>query len=210
LSNILLHELDKELTIKGLKFVRYADDFSIYTKSKTQAKTVGNAIFLFLRDKLKLTINLEKSGIRKPIQFTILGFSFASTYQKGVKGRYAPPVRLSGSGQLTVGDKAWAKLKRSLKEVTRKTAPKSFEERIHKINEIQRGWLNYFRGTSIQGKLRDIDCWLRNRLRYCLWTDWKKPERKRKSLMRLGIDKDHAYAWSRTRNALHSRIPKKQ
>ena len=189
LSNILLHELDKELTRKGLKFVRYADDFSIYTKSKIQAKTVGNAIFLFLSEKLKLTINSEKSGIRKPIQFTILGFSFASTYQKGVKGRY----------QLTVGDKAWAKLKQSLKEVTRKTAPKSFEERIRKINEIQRGWLNYFRGTSIQGKLRDIDGWLRNRLRYCIWTDWKKPERKRKNLMRLGIDKDHAYAWSRTR-----------
>ena len=202
--------MDKELTRKGLKFVRYADDFSIYTKSKTQAKTVGNAIFLFLRDKLKLTINLEKSGIRKPIQFTILGFSFASTYQKGVKGRYASPVRLSGSGQLTVGDKAWAKLKQNLKEVTRKTAPKSFEERIRKINEIQRGWLNYFRGTSIQGKLRDLDGWLRNRLRYCIWTDWKKPERKRKNLMRLGVDKDHAYAWSRTRNALHSRIQKKQ
>ena len=129
LSNILLHELDKELTRKGLKFVRYADDFSIYTKSKTQAKTVGNAIFLFLRDKLKLTINLEKSGIRKPIQFTILGFSFASTYQKGVKGRY----------QLTVGDKAWAKLKQSLKEVTRKTAPRSFEERIRKINDQSNG-----------------------------------------------------------------------
>ncbi|WP_394336332.1 group II intron maturase-specific domain-containing protein [Flavobacterium psychrotolerans] len=128
-----------------------------------------------------------------------MGFSFASTYQKGVKGRY----------QLTVGDKAWAKLKQSLKEVTRKTAPKRFEERIRKINDpslkgelakqIQRGWLNYFRGTSIQGKLRDLDGWLRNRLRYCIWTDWKKPERKRKNLMRLGIDKDHAYAWSRTR-----------
>ena len=58
---------------------------------------------------------------------------------------------------------------------TRKTAPRSFEERIRKINEIQRGWLNYFRGTSIQGKLRDIDGWLRNRLRCCIWTDWKKP-----------------------------------
>ncbi|WP_370274238.1 group II intron maturase-specific domain-containing protein [Flavobacterium sp. RSP46] len=76
--------------------------------------------------------------------------------------------------------------------------------------QIQRGWLNYFRGTSIRGKLRDIDGWLHNRLRYCIWTDWKKPKRKRKNLMRLGIDKDHAYAWSRTRNALHSRIPKIQ
>jgi RNA-directed DNA polymerase len=189
LSNILLHELDKELTRKGLKFVRYADDFSIYTKSKSKAKTVGNAISLYLREKLKLTVNLEKSGIRKPVQFTLLGFSFASTYQKGVKGRY----------QLTVGEKAWLKLKQNLKEATRKTTTKSFEERIRKINEIQRGWLNYFRGTSIQGKLRDIDGWLRNRLRYCIWTDWKKPERKRKNLIRLGVDKDHAYAWSRTR-----------
>ena len=104
--------------------------------------------------------------------------------------------------------------------MTRKTAPKSFEERIRKINDpslkgelakqIQRGWLNYFRGTSIQGKLRDIDGWLCNRLRYCIWTDWKKRERKRKNLMRLGIDKYHAYDWSRTRNALHSRIPKIQ
>ena len=75
----------------------------------------------------------------------------------------------------------------------------SFDERISKINEVQRGWLNYFQGTSIYGKLRDLDGWLRNRLRYCIWTDWKKPERKRKNLIRLGVDQDHAYAWSRTR-----------
>ena len=59
--------------------------------------------------------------------------------------------------------------------------------------------MNYFRGTSIQGKLRYMDDCLRNRLRYCIWTDWKKPERKRKNLIRLGVDQDHAYAWSRTR-----------
>ncbi|WP_425402856.1 group II intron maturase-specific domain-containing protein [Flavobacterium polysaccharolyticum] len=64
---------------------------------------------------------------------------------------------------------------------------------------MQRGWLNYFRGTSIMGKLLDLDGWLRNRLRYCIWHDWKKPERKRKNLIRLGIDQDHAYAFSRTR-----------
>jgi len=64
---------------------------------------------------------------------------------------------------------------------------------------VQRGWLTYFRGTNILGKLRDIDGWLRNRLRYCIWHDWKKPERKRKNLIRLGVDQDHAYAWSRTR-----------
>ena len=83
LSNILLHELDKELTRKGLKFVRYADDFSIYTKSRYQAKTVGNAIFLFLRDKLKLTINLEKSGIRKPFSSRYWDFRLHQPIKKG-------------------------------------------------------------------------------------------------------------------------------
>ena len=75
----------------------------------------------------------------------------------------------------------------------------TFDERITKIKEVQRGWLNYFKGTSIYGKLRDVDSWLRNRLRYCIWHHWKKPERKRKNLIRLGVDQEHAYAWSRTR-----------
>jgi len=189
LSNILLNELDKELTRCKLRFVRYADDFSIYTKSRTQALMVEKAVFNFLKTKLKLTINKEKSGIRKPVQFELLGFGFVPTYKKGDKGKY----------QLVVGKKAWQRLKMSVKSITRKTAPKTFKERISKINEIQRGWLTYFRGTSIYGKLRDLDGWLRNRLRYCIWTDWKKPERKRKNLIRLGIDQDHAYAFSRTR-----------
>lgn len=100
---------------------------------------------------------------------------------------------------MTVDDKAWIRLKQKLKSITRKTSPLSLTERILKLKEVQRGWLNYFRGTSIHGKLRDVDSWLRNRLRYCIWHDWKKPERKRKNLIRLGVDNDHAYAWSRTR-----------
>ncbi len=111
------------------------------------------------------------------------------TYGKGDKGKY----------QLTVTDKAWSKLKQNLKLVTKKTDPIPLADRIKRINEIQRGWLSYFRGTSIDGKLRALDGWLRNRLRYCIWHDWKKPERKRKNLIRLGVDQDHAYAWSRTR-----------
>ena len=189
LSNILLNELDKELTRRKLRFVRYADDFSIYCKRSSEATAILKAIEKYLQTKLKLTINKEKSGVRKPVQVEILGFGFVPTYQKGVKGRY----------QLVVSEKAWKRLKQRLKTITRKTTPMSFDERISKINEVQRGWLNYFRGTSIQGKLRDLDGWLRNRLRYCIWTDWKKPERKRKNLIRLGVDQEHAYAWSRTR-----------
>ena len=75
----------------------------------------------------------------------------------------------------------------------------SFSERIHKLNEVIRGWVNNFRMASIYNKLSELDGWLRNRLRYCIWHHWKKPERKRKNLIRLGIDQGQAYAWSRTR-----------
>jgi RNA-directed DNA polymerase len=189
LSNIMLHELDKEMEKQGLKWVRYADDFSIYCKSNHAARKTGNAVFLFLKNKLRLSINREKSGIRKPVQFSILGHRYVPTYEKGTKGKY----------QLVVSEKSWNKLKQSIKPITRKTAPLSIAERIHKLKEVCRGWLNYFRMASITGKLRDLDSWVRNRLRYCIWHQWKKPERKRKNLLRLGADPHHAYAWSRTR-----------
>jgi RNA-directed DNA polymerase len=189
LSNIMLDELDKELERRGLKYVRYADDFSIYCKSQYQARKVGNEIYLFLRDKLKLPINREKSGIRRPVNFTLLGYGFVPTYVKGERGKY----------QLIVADKSWNSLKQKLKTITRKTTPMTFDERIYKLKEVQRGWLQYFRLASIQGKLTALDGWLRNRLRYCIWKQWKKPERRRKNLIRLGVNQDDAYSWSRTR-----------
>jgi len=189
LSNIILNELDKELEKQGLRYVRYADDFSIYTKSNYAARKIGNNIYLFLKNKLKLPINREKSGIRKPVNFTILGYGFVPTYVKGEKGKY----------QLVVSEKSWKSLKEKLKIITRKTTPMSFDERILKLKQTSQGWLNYFRMASIQGKLKELDGWLRNRLRYCIWHHWKKPERKRKNLIRLGVDPDHAYQWSRTR-----------
>jgi len=189
LSNILLDVLDKELQRRNLKYVRYADDFSIYTKSKKEARKVGNEIYLFLRDKLRLPINREKSGIRRPSNFEMLGHAFVPTYQKGVKGKY----------QLVVKKNSWDSLKRKLKQITKKTRPYGFEERLKKLAEVWRGWVNNYRLASIHAKLKAIDEWLRNRLRYCIWHDWKKPERKRKNLIRLGVDQDHAYAWSRTR-----------
>lgn len=189
LSNIMLHELDKELEKEGLCYVRYADDFSIYTKSESTARKIGNRIYLYLRDKLKLPINREKSGIRKPVNFTILGYGFVPTYVKGEKGKY----------QLVVSEKSWKAIKQKLKAITRKTSPMTFDERLRKLKETTQGWINYFRMASIQGKLKDLDGWLRNRLRYCIWHNWKKPERKRKNLIRLGVEQKMAYQWSRSR-----------
>lgn len=189
LSNILLQELDKELEARGHRWVRYADDFSIYVKSEKSARRVGNSIYTFLKDRMRLPINREKSGIRRPVTFTLLGYGFVPTYKKGHKGIY----------QLVVAKEKWTRLKAELKHLTRKTIPMSFDERIQRLNWLIRGWTNYFKLASIQSKLKKLDEWIRNRLRYCIWHDWKKPERKRKNLMRLGVDPDNAYAWSRTR-----------
>ena len=100
------------------------------------------------------------------------------TYKKGEKGRY----------QVVVKNRKWKALKEKLKAITRKTAPSTFDERIAKLKEIQRGWINYFRMASIQAKLKELDGWLRNRLRYCIWEDWKKPDRRRKNVIRLGME----------------------
>ncbi|PCI95350.1 MAG: group II intron reverse transcriptase/maturase [Flavobacteriales bacterium] len=189
LSNILLNELDKELESRGHRYVRYADDFSIYVKSKLAAKRVGNSIYKFLRDKLQLPINREKSGVRRSSSFNLLGYGFVPTYKKGEKGKF----------QLVVKASKWKEFKSKLKYLTRKTIPTSFEERIARINRLMRGWINYFKLASIQIKLTKLEQWLRNRLRYCIWHDWKKPDRKRKNLIRLGIEQGKAYAWSRTR-----------
>jgi group II intron reverse transcriptase/maturase len=189
LSNIMLDVLDKEMQNQGLRYVRYADDFSIYATTKSEAKRIGNTIYKFLRDRLKLPINRAKSGIRRPVNFELLGHGFVPIYRKGVQGQY----------QLVVGKGSWAKFKRKLKSLTKKTKPMALLERLNKLNQVCRGWMNNYRLTNSYAKIKKLDEWLRNRLRYCIWHDWKKLERKRKNLIQLGIESGQAYAWSRTR-----------
>lgn len=189
LSNVMLDELDKEMERVGLRFIRYADDFSIYCKTKAEAVKANNLIMKFLSDKLKLPVNTNKSGIRRPVNLQVLGFGFVPTYRKGEKGKY----------QLIVNNKKFKSFKEKLKEITRKTTPMSFDERIDKLNSTIRGWMEYFKYASIQQKLLKLDGWLRNRLRYCIWHHWKKPNKKMRSLIRLGVISNQAYAWSRTR-----------
>jgi hypothetical protein len=106
------------------------NDFSIYVRSKQAARRVGNSIYVFLRDVLCLPINREKSGIRRPSTFNILGYHFVPVFKKGVKGQY----------QLVVSRKSWQSFTYKLKELTRKTIPISFTERIRRLNRLIRGW----------------------------------------------------------------------
>ena len=189
LSNIILNELDKELEKRGVRYVRYADDCSIFLKSKRAAIRVKARITRFIVNKLHLQVNQEKTHIVRPISYFPLGYGFVPTYKQGEKGKY----------MLRVSPKSFKRMKQKIKVITRKTSPFSFGERIQKLNEFMRGWVNYYKYAHISSKLTELDGWVRNRLRYCIWKDWKKPNKRMRSYIRLGVSQGQAYAWSRTR-----------
>lgn len=103
LSNVMLHELDVELTRRGLKFCRYADDANIYVKSKKAANRVMKSITRFIEEKLKLKVNKDKSTVDRPWKLKFLGFSF-------YKGR--------GEYRIRIHEKPINKFKTKLKELT--------------------------------------------------------------------------------------------
>jgi group II intron reverse transcriptase/maturase len=158
LSNIMLDELDKELKSLGVTYVRYADDFSIYCQEERQSVEVQERIYSFLKEKLHLCINEEKSGIRSPEEFTIPGYGFERSPEESETSDY----------HLIVSAKRWKTLKTKLKEVTRKTVPYTFDMRMTKLKEIQRGWVQYFYLAQIHRQLKEPDKWVRNRIRYCI------------------------------------------
>lgn len=189
LSNIILNELDKELEKRGLRFVRYADDCSIFLKSKRSARRVKRSITEFIETELHLKVNEKKTNICRPVNYFTLGYGFVPIYKKGEKGKY----------NLRVSPKSFKRMKQKVKEIIRKTLPLSFKERIAKLNAFTRGWVNYFKYAHISTKLKELDGWVRNRLRYCIWKHWKKPNKRMRSFIRMGIPKGQAYSWSRSR-----------
>ena len=140
LSNILLNELDKELTTRGLRFVRYADDCSIFLKSKRSARRVLKGVSNFIEGKLKLQVNTSKTSICRPVSFHLLGYNFVSTYKRGEQGKY----------RLRVSPARFKLMQAKVKQITRKTRPLSFEERLQELNRYLKGWLGYFRYANMQ------------------------------------------------------------
>ena len=189
LSNILLHELDRELEKRGHKFVRYADDCSIFLTSQRAAQRVLHSITRFLETKLHLEVNTQKTQICRPLQFILLGHSFVSSYKKGAKGQY----------RLCIAKSSWKRLKGKIKIITRKTSPIPFSERVQKLNRLMVGWVNYFQYATGYQKLKDLDAWIRCRLRYCIWKQWKRPKRRLRAFRQLGVQESWArrFAYSR-------------
>lgn len=189
LSNILLTELDNELKCRGIKFVRYADDCSMFLRSKKAAYRVLGNIKQFLDNKLKLQVNEEKTSICRPVKFELLGYCFTSTYKKGEKGKY----------RLSIAKSSWETLRMKIKMITKKTSPIPFEERIQRLNWLMWGWVNYFKlGTGYE-KFKYLDSWVRCRLRYCIWKGWKNPKRRYRAFRQLGLNhgKARQFCYSR-------------
>lgn len=195
LSNIVLDELDKELERRGHKFVRYADDLSIYVRSMKAAERVKENIYKFIEGKMKLKVNREKSKISRPNKSSLLGFSF----YKDAKG-----------WQIRISKKSYLRLKTEVRRLTSRNWSIGIEARLGLLSNKIRGWVSYFRIAKCRNRLKDLDSWIRFRLRMCIWKTWKKVKTRIANLVRLGMDNYHAYINGNTRKGYcriaHSRI----
>jgi RNA-directed DNA polymerase len=168
LANILLDELDRELERRGLRFVRYADDFIIMVKSERAGKRVLESIRAFLEGRLRLKVNETKSKVARLDECTFLGFQI-------VRGR----IRWSR--------KAETEFKRRIRELTGRSRGISMAYRLKKLREYMRGWIGYFGLSEYYRALPPLDQWIRRRVRQCYWKMWKRPKKRRRELRRLGV-----------------------
>ena len=187
LSNIMLNELDKELEKRGLRFTRYADDCIILVKSEKAANRVMESITKFIEKKLGLKVNVEKSKVARPNQIKYLGYGFYYTKTGIIK----PKPHL----------KSIQKFKRKLKQLTKRSCSISLDERIVKLNQVIRGWINYFRIANMKECLKNITSHLNRRIRCIIWKQWKIPKHRIICLIKLGINKNTAKACAYARKS---------
>lgn len=185
LANIYLNEADQEFEKWEYKFVRYADDMLIFAKNQKAAQRYYKRVKKYLEGKLKLKVNEEKTSIRKLSETKYLGYGF---YQR------------EGT-QFKVHKESLSKFKRKLKEVTGRSNGLGYEQMKTKLNQVIRGWIQYFKLANMNSHLTKLDEWLRRRIRMCAWKSWKKVKTKYTNLIKLGIEKGKAWEWANTRKS---------
>ena len=175
----MLKELDKEMEKRGLNFVRYADDCIIMVRSEMAANRVMRNISRFIEEKLGLKVNMTKSKVDRPSVLKYLGFGFY--FDPRAQQYKAKPHA-----------KSVAKFKKRMKAHTCRSWGVSNSYKVEKLNQLIRGWINYFKIRSMKKLCTTMDKHIRYRLRMCIWKHWKTPQNRIKNLMKLGIDKDTA------------------
>lgn len=184
LANVMLNELDQKLEEWGYRFVRYADDLMIFTKSKRAAERQYKRVSKFIEGKLKLKINKEKTRISKVNEVKYLGYAF---------------YRVKGKCRFRVHPKSINRLKDKLRVITARSNGMSIEGRKAKLNQLIRGWVQYFKLADMKGIMESIDRWVRRRIRMIIWKRWKKVKTRFENLQKLGVAKEQAWQWANTR-----------
>ena len=180
LANIYLNEFDQEFQKRGVPCIRYADDIVLLAKSKRASERLLGSSTKYLEEKLKLTVNREKS--RTVSVFAIRNFRFLGF----ALGR-------NGSGiYVRVHPKSWKKFKSRLKDLSSRRSVQSIKPSLEKIKVYARGWLNYYGIASMKSNIEEINGWLYHRIRMCIWKQWKKPKTKVRNLIRMGVPEDLA------------------
>ena len=185
LSNIMLNEMDKELTRKGHRFVRYADDCMIFCKSRKSAKRTLENILPYIEGKLFLKVNRTKTSVAHISKVKYLGYSF---------------YRYKGKCRFRVHPKSVEKMKNKIRELTDRSNGWGNEYRALKLTQFIRGWVNYFGKADMKSLLRSNDEWLRHRIRAIYWKQWKKVKTKFKELKKLGVEEEKAWICANMRN----------
>jgi RNA-directed DNA polymerase len=177
LSNIMLDDLDKELERRGHHFCRYADDCNIYVRSKAAGERVMESITRFLERRLRLKVNREKSAVDRPWKRDFLGYTMSWHRQPKLKVSMDSIQRIRSK----IRERMWKARGCSLRKVIGELVP------------LLRGWINYFRLSSVKIAFEELDEWIRRRLRCVLWQHWKKPLTRAKRLIQRGIARETAY-----------------
>jgi RNA-directed DNA polymerase len=180
LANILLDDLDQELEKRGHSFARYADDFVILCRSRRAADRVMRSVARFIGHGLKLIVNRAKSKVCELKDAAFLGFTI-------VKNR----IRWS--------EKSKAKFGARIREITKRTRGVSPCQVMEELNLFVRGALNYYSLGMSYAEARELDGWLRRRVRLYYWKQWKRPRARRRNLIKLGIDRATVHMASRSR-----------
>ena len=168
----MLDELDKELEKRGLRFVRYADDFMIYVRSRKAAGRVMTSVTRFIEQRLKLVVNEAKSCVTRPWEAKFLGFRITRIYGRTLTGVHAKSLR---------------RFRETIREKTARSRGQSVTQIVGELNDYLRGWRNYFAPGLAATVAKELDHWIRRRLRAYVWDQWKLPRTRVRNLESRGV-----------------------
>lgn len=169
LANLLLDDLDKELEGRGHKFCRYADDCNIYVQSQAAGERVMASVTAFLEERLRLRVNRDKSAVAPVHERKFLGH------------------RLLTGGRLGIAPKSLERAKNRIRQITRRKRGISFKQMIGELNSFLAGWVTYFRHAECREHLRQMDAWIRRKLRCVRLKQRKRRKAIAEFLIGLGV-----------------------